>query len=382
MNPLYLLLLVFTLSAPTAQTVLVRTIDGKIHQAQLEKCALDEGVAVRTAEGQSKQWRCEDLDEICWPTTKEFASSGPWLVQTWDEDSIRCSITDGNEEQLTVKHMALGNLKLDLDRIKTIARADEPARTPMRNEEDAVLLTTGEQLSGVVIAVSQDGLTLAQGEEQRKLAWSAIRSIETAAPDDTRSGLRALLYLADGSRLLASSFDIAADRLDARLAAGQPISVPLAMLSKIEFLGTRRVWLSQLAPKSYKSKPYLGGASPWQADRNIRGGPLAINGQAFTRGLGLQSACTMTWTLAGQYDRLTLSCGIDDAAGPWADADLTILVDGRAAVGPLRLQFKQASQSVDIKLAGAKELTIEVGFGKNGDVQDFVDLCSPALIHR
>ena len=382
MNTILILLLVLAQDAPSAPRVIVRTIDGKTINAQMGQCALDRGALLRLDNGRSVRMACDDIDEIAWPGARDLPQSGSWIVQTWDGDRLACSIDNGDEDQFSVRHATLGDIQFDLDRLKSISRAEETLRRFGLSDEDAVTLAGGNQLTGLVIGVNKEGVVLAQSEQRRKIVWKDVESVRTAAPPTKEHGLQCLVYLADESRLLATALSVSEGGFSVALARGTNLVIPVETIRKIEMLGRRRTWLSELTPTRYASKPYLGAPFAWQADQNVRCDVLSINGQTFTRGLGLQSACSMSWKLDGKFDRLTLQCGIDDSAGPWADADLTIRVDGRVVAGPHNLRFKLPAKLVEVKLNGAKELTIEVGFGKNGDVQDFVDLGAAALIRR
>ena len=382
MNVLLLLLLAVAQGAPTPYRVDVRTLDGRAVQAQLVKCSLDKGVELRLDDGRSVRMACDDIDEIVWPGARDVPQSGAWIVQTWDGDRLACSIDSGDEDQFSVRHATLGVIQFDLDRLKSIARADGALRSSGPSDEDVVTLAGGNQLAGLVIGVSKEGVVLAQGEQRRKIGWKDLKSVSTATPEAKEHGPRCLLYMTDESRLLATALSVSDGGFHVATASGQAIVISAGTISKIEMLGSRRTWLSELTPTRYTSRPYLGAPFAWQADQNVRAGLLSINGQTCTRGLGLQSACSVNWNLGGKLDRLALQCGIDDAAGPWADADLTIRVDGRIVSGPHNLRFKQSAKLVEVKLNGGKELTIDVEFGKNGDVQDFVDLGGAALIRR
>ncbi len=90
----------------------------------------------------------------------------------------------------------------------------------------------------------------------------------------------------------------------------------------------------------------------------------------------------MTWRLDRAYERFTGLLGIDDAAGRLADADVSILVDGRTLARFEHLRAGQPPRTIDVDVAGAETLEILVGFGLRGDVQDRVDLVNVALIRR
>jgi len=46
------------------------------------------------------------------------------------------------------------------------------------------------------------------------------------------------------------------------------------------------------------------------------------------------------------------------------------------------LRFGEAARRIDVTVSGGRILRVEVGFGRNGDVQDRVDLLEPVLIRK
>jgi hypothetical protein len=73
---------------------------------------------------------------------------------------------------------------------------------------------------------------------------------------------------------------------------------------------------------------------------------------------------------------------IDDCAGRWADAAVTVRADGKILAEFSSLRNDDSPRNVDVSLDSAMELTIEVGFGRHGDVQDRVNFVNPVLIRK
>ena len=155
-----------------------------------------------------------------------------------------------------------------------------------------------------------------------------------------------------------------------------------AILNQVEIIGGRRVWLTDLVPAEYRSIPFFDRPWPLRLKTNALGGPLRLVGKDYPLGFGLHAASHIKWKLDDNYERFTALVGIDDSAGRWADADVTILVDQKPVARLKGLRHKEQPRKIDIDLRGASELAIEIGFGRYGDVQDRVDLVNPALIRR
>ena len=310
------------------------------------------------------------------------AAPGDWILLMADGSRLAADLTGGDDERLLVRHADLGEIALPIERIDRLWRTAgrEP---PTANDEDIVELTNGDRLRGAVAGAAAGILRLSEGGDERPLAWDKVESVALAAAK--RGGparLWADVRLCDGSRMVASKFNCKDGALHASFASMGNIVIPGMLLDVIEVNGGRRVWLSDLPPEKYEATPYLETRWAYQIDKNVLGGPLAMAGRTYRHGVGVHSACRITWHLGGAYERFTALVGIDDSAGPYADADMTLRLDDREVLALRSLRFGEAPRAIDLPISGGDRLTIEIGLGKRGDVQDRVDVVNPALIRK
>jgi hypothetical protein len=118
----------------------------------------------------------------------------------------------------------------------------------------------------------------------------------------------------------------------------------------------------------------LGTTWPVVNDRNVRGEPLRVtteNGEeTFDKGLGMHPKTALSYSLGGKYRRFETVVGLDAASGRGGSAVVRIKVDGKDVTPEsLRKALDRTAVSVRLDITGAKELTLEIDFGKAGDVR-------------
>jgi hypothetical protein len=188
--------------------------------------------------------------------------------------------------------------------------------------------------------------------------------------------------LTDGSRLTAQNVRLEpADSLKFDTPFGARLAVPLSIVSSIQMLGGRAVYLSDLEPVEYSFTPYLSLDWDLRRDRSADGGPLAIGGIEFAKGLGLHSQCSVTYRLDGRYRLFHTLVGIDDAAATGGDAMVAVELDGRQIFKQDSLRRSSSPLALEaLDIRGGQRLKLIVEHGRMGDVGDRVDWCDAVVV--
>lgn len=375
-------------AAEPAKPLTVHTVDGRKHDVPGDELVFSaEAPAIRKPDEPPIDWQDVDTIELASPSTA--AALGKWSFATRGGAIMVGDVVGGDAKHIRIRLKALGEVQMPLDMLDFVAAREEvPVLEHRSSEEDVVTLNNGDTVRGAVYQISDSGPILFDGDADRELAWSEIRLVRLAgAPASPPARLLALVYLADGTRVSAEDFRLSGGQLEIRkgqpqAVGGQTMSLPRSIVRRIEIVGGRRTWLSMLPPSTYEPVPYMGIRWPYRCDLNVTGGPLQLRGKSYARGLGLHSACRITWDLAGRFDRLRYAIGIDDSAGAWADADVRILLDGRELIAHEHLRRSDPPRDADLSIARGRQLVIEVGFGAGGDTQDRVNLVNAALIAK
>lgn len=318
------------------------------------------------------------------PPRPTAAAAGPWQVFTRTGTRLSGDIAGGDESALHLVHAQLGELQLPLDRLERIQRRGHGTipNAGQRPQQDEIRLINGDVDRGLIVSLSEQSITLMGDKDERTIAWRVVAAVHfTAAESAVQNAAFATLTLADGDRLMAAGLKLADGVADVHTSDGFEARFPLATLARVELPGGRRIWLSEVPASNTQVTPWFTARWPPMMNRNAMGSTLRIAGQRYEKGLGLHSACRLSWSLDGSFSKMTGLVGIDDSGGPWSDADVTVRVDGAIVAHFPGLRHGAAPRELSVVLTGAKELVIEVGFGRHGDVQDRVNLVNVAL-HR
>jgi hypothetical protein len=268
---------------------------------------------------------------------------------------------------------------------------DDPVKERRRllwqtRKRDVIHLRNGDTLEGVLTGLDETSVRIEVGKKPVKLDRVKVSAIalntELARPLRPK-GAYGRLVLANGSRLSLAS----AVCSDGKLVTGVPlfggeVRVPLKQVVALYLFQGRAVYLADLKPRKIEQVAYLDESWPVVADGSVEGHDLRMAGSTFDKGLGTHNECRLTYDLGGAYRRFEAQVGIDDETQGRGGARVQVLVDGKPRdLGHDKdLTAKNGPLSVRVDVAGAKQLTLVVGFGKRGNVNGHVDWADARLI--
>ena len=196
----------------------------------------------------------------------------------------------------------------------------------------------------------------------------------------TRHDPYALVDLRHGGRITVTDLQWRGGLLVAALSGVGQVSIKSENVLSIEMIGGRWEWLSQREPVSYQHTPMLSLDWPYRTDQNLFGGPLAVAGQRFERGISVHSRSSLTYELGGRYREFVTALGLDDTSGPLADVDVSVRVDGKTLYSKQHFRRGELAGPIRLEVRGASRIELIVDFGAGGDLQDRFDWIQPALI--
>jgi hypothetical protein len=294
-------------------------------------------------------------------------------------DRLPGSAEDLAGERLTFRSK-LGELAVPLSAVAVIwlaepAGAKDAAVLRRRllaepRKRDVVWLRNGDVVEGTVTRLDKDSFKVeVQGKEsaveRTKVAYVAFSTVllRPLAP----KGAYGHLVLADGTRLGIVEPQGDARTLTAKTLFGAAVKVPVGEIVALDLRQGKAVYLSDLKPSSYEYTPYASGLTwPYILDGAVeQGAPagrdLCLGGTTFDKGLGLHSACRISYALAGGFRRFEALVGLDAGS-----ARLKVLLDGKEhdLTKDKDLTDKDAPMSVRLDVTGVKELKLVVDFGR------------------
>jgi hypothetical protein len=258
-----------------------------------------------------------------------------------------------------------------------------------KRDTDVLYLRNGDTALGTVIALEeQKGCRLEFRKKQTEVPFGRMAAIAFSTELLARpraKGAYAHLVLGGGARISLTSAQVDPERqvLTGNMVLGTAVEVPLAQVASLDLRRGRAVFLSDLEPRDYRFMSFLGQVAwPLVKDGSVAGHDLVLAGSTYDKGLGLHSKAEVTYALAGQYDRLEALVGLDEVTGRHGSAKIRVLVDGKAKdLGwDGALKGGDNPMQVHLDLRGARELTLVVDFGRQGDVQAHVDWADAAVI--
>lgn len=257
--------------------------------------------------------------------------------------------------------------------------------------QDTVCLRNGDIVAGVLADLDAKKVEVEVEKKRVAVPMSQLAyiALNTELAESLRpKGVYARLILTDGrpgkggrlSLTSASCRDGAT--LTGTTVFGARLRVPLQEVVALDLHGGKAVYLSDLKPSKYEFHPYLDGAWPFAADSNVAEHDLLLGGSTYDKGIGLHSHARLTYRPGGAYRRFEALVGLDDKDGRLGSVRVRVLADGEPLdIGVNReLTAHSRPLAIHVKIEGVRELTLEVEFGDNGEVQDVVNWVDARLI--
>jgi NPCBM/NEW2 domain len=259
--------------------------------------------------------------------------------------------------------------------------------TSATRAKDRVLLRNGDVLDGLLNALDAKHaeVQLDNKPVEVKIDKLAALALSTDGVDKLKQkSVYARAVLGDGTRVSLASATCDGATLKGTTVFGANVCVPLSRLVSLDLLQGAAVYLSELKPAKFEQTSYLGDSMKWPlaADAAVTGRDLRLNGSFYDTGLGMHSRSRATYTLDGKYRRFEALVGLDDATGREGSARIRVFADGKPLdLGKnVEVTRKSGPLAVNVRIEGAKELTLEVDFGQLGDVQGHVDWAEARLL--
>jgi len=376
----------------TAETIEGRTVKGTW-------TGLTGGGAIQIdRQGQAATIAIPDLLAISWPTAASkpaiHAGENPLTVFLRDGSTIPCRLLGGNARTITLETAMIGRWEIPLStvagvRFVAVKQSESQAAFDQALVEpgpahDTLLLTNDgkvQSLHGVTDAIEPAGIRFRWRERSIPVPPDrAIGIIFAQGTGAKPSPPAAACQLDDGSIWCGSIESSDRNSVCLRLTGGQTVRIPLPRLREIRFNSDRLIFLSDLEPAKFEFEPFGATHWPWRRNRSVANRPLRIDGQSFTRGLGVHSRTVLTYALDGTYTQLAAIIGIDDGARPRGNVIFRVTTDGKEVFNSGPVTGKDKPRPILVPIHKARSLELIVDFGQDLDLGDQADWCDARLI--
>jgi hypothetical protein len=259
--------------------------------------------------------------------------------------------------------------------------------TVEKRTHDTVCLRNGDVIAGVLAGLDEQNVVMKVDKRRVtvKTPQVAYIAFNTELADTLRpKGVSARLVLfgdgpGRGGRMTLTSALADETTLTGTTVFGAHVRVPLRNIAALHLHSPRSVYLSDLKESKYVFHPFLDAAWPFAVDGNVAEHDLRLAGSTYDKGIGMHSHSRLSYRLAGAYRHFEALVGLDDKDGRRGDVRIRVLADGEALLDRA-LTSRDGAVPVSLSVEGVRELTLEVDFGRDGDVQDVVNWAEARLV--
>ncbi|HSI35082.1 MAG: NPCBM/NEW2 domain-containing protein [Phycisphaerae bacterium] len=303
---------------------------------------------------------------------------GAWTLHLATGDRLGGEPVSLANDSLTWRSPAAGELAIPLKEVRAFVRGQDPlgAAATADRTEDAVLLSNGDNVKGILTGIDAGKLVIKQasGDAIPVDLSAASKVLLAAAGKPESTGKRSFrVILSDGSALSAPVVALADDakQLTLTLAGGDKRTLDLAQITRIEQLNGPVSWLSARVPDQSVYHPMLDVGYPPQMDRNYRGDRIRANNRDYARGIGVHAYAKLTWSLdpAEGFKVLRTQYALNDDVTK-GRVTVRILLDDKVVHEAKDFAPGKISPVILIDLGSAKTLSLEAHPGGDPTTDD------------
>ena len=338
------------------------------------------------------------LDElVAWGAFVE-PRRGPLIIAR-DGGILVADVVELTDAALTVDHDQFGERTLPIGQVRAIvlqwpaARAARDriarqcARPPRTDGRAEVLFDNGDLLLGR-LSLGRDGrMELGRGDQRDSLPLERVAVIRLPTPTaeeavrPAAASRRAWVGWADGTCLLVEGLTIDGEKVSFR-AFGGDWKATTRLLTAIQPLGGRVVYLSDRQPNAYRHVPFLDAPRSYSFDTAVSGGWPVCRGRLYRKAIGMHSAARLGFAVERRAAAFAAAVAIDDTTDGGGSVRVRVFVDGRPQWAGEIIRGGQPPVEVFVRLDGASQLDLVVDYADRADVLDRVLWLDPRLILR
>jgi len=270
-------------------------------------------------------------------------------------------------------------------------RLFESVLAPAPGDRDRLTLVDGDELVGSLTTLAPDRIvietSLGPAEKQTFAASTLVLNPALAAKIEPPSQ-RILIGFVNGTTLAATSIAMTDDLVSivpAIIAGtpeekGRPWTAERGDVVFLQVIGGDARYLSDLEPTGYKHVPFLDRVVAYRIDRSVTGGRLRAGGRRFEKGISMPSTSRLTFPLDGKARKFQAEIAIDDDAEGAGSVTFRVFVDAEERYRSEIVRGGDPPRTIDVDIAGGKQLSLVVDFAEFGDQRDHADWLNARLV--
>lgn len=324
---------------------------------------------------------------------KEVRTRAGFIVVMTNGDRIVGDFSGGDKEGVIVDTKSLGKRKVSIDNLlaafnlkKISDRAFIEEKAALDNAQDIVFLEEDQETEGIIKKINEKEVVIKVQElGEITLTHEKILGIKLAPlskPKDVQ-GLKATVYMVDGSRLSGKLLGYKNDKLEFNW-FGIKTELDKKDIISVYFSGGKFDHLSDLKPASIKETPFFDKfLYHCQFDHSlVEKQTISLRKKKFFKGVSVHSKTELIYTLEGKYKRLSSIIGIDDEAKGKGDVVFVVSGDGKELFRSKNVTGKSEPELIDVNIEGVKELKLVVDFGEAMDTMDRAVWADAVLVKK
>lgn len=363
--------------------------------------SIGEGNITGTLDGDRKIWQLDDLARIV-PAETDRSAAEPmrgadvctFFLEPGGIVHGRLSDQPVSKSGRIRADVGLGEPS-ELDFAGLIAIRIQPGELPDHEPEfkgriaerkpgsDVMLLMQAGKtvaLQGSLEKLDARGWSFNYGGKTRTGGLDRVYGFVFGKPSGRRDSEPARIIRANGDQFPASLLRSAGSRLEFQSIALGAGSIAWREIASIELQSDRLVPLSSLKPVEVVQKSLAGAEWPWQADKNVTGGPIRLGPLTFAKGIGVHAQSSLSFDLNGEFERFTAAVGIDQSMAPGGSAIFRVILDGKVLHETGILRGGARAEPISISIEGGNRLTLECDPADELDLSDHGNWANATLI--
>ncbi len=252
------------------------------------------------------------------------------------------------------------------------------------DENEGLLLRNGDRMPGVIKWISEKTIAIEGGimglidVPRGNVAVLHYRAVDRKNNQDPFE-----IKCKNGDRITAGISSLSSSQAVISHQVFGSVNLSSSFIKEIRASRIKADNLSLIVEDKVENTPYFDSIRNIRKDRSFSDEFLAIDGEAYDRGIIAMSKTSISYSLDGSYKAFYAELGIDESVGDSGSVTFTITVDGRT-VYESKETVTGAMDPIPvlIKLENAKKMKITVDFAEGGSVADFAVLGDTLLIKQ
>jgi hypothetical protein len=361
-------------------------------------------IVVALPSGEEKQVELESIIAIRFlGRTPLLIQSGTQELRFLDGGRLRGQIAANHGDRLKVETALAGAVDIDLAHLRGFVSLPLVGFSGRKAEElvdgeigkapaslDQVLDRRGSVYPGVIRRISRTDLLL---DHEELLQTVPIKIPYVAGARLADAGRSSRPPMSDTVQVRITGRDDSAIqgtlrkihlgkwRLSPSWDANAELVLDVAEIARVQVIGGRVQYLSQLVPVQVNEKTILAPPQPYRLDASCQGDALRIGNRRYPWGIGVHADSELVFAVDGRFSEFRADVGLAARDEPRGSVVFIVLGDGKELYrGEPITAARREPLEVKADIKGVKRLTLKVTHADQLDLGDAANWCAARVL--